>query len=277
MAVETFLADIAQNVAGDRLKVTALMPYGLDPHAFEPTPDDMRKVAASDVLIVNGAGLESFLQRTLDSAGGQRQVIEAATGLKSRTAREGEVAEGITEDHHEQGDPHFWLDPLNVVTYVENIRDGLSRVDPAGATSYQANAETYIGKLRALDQWVAEQVKQVPPDRRKLVTNHESLGYFADRHGFKIIGTIVPSVSSDASPSAQQLAKLVDVIKSSGAPAIFLETGTNPRLAEQVAQETGVKVVVGLYTHSTSEPSGPVPDYISMIRFNTTAIVEALK
>jgi ABC-type Zn uptake system ZnuABC Zn-binding protein ZnuA len=276
LAAETFLADIAQNVAGDRLKVEALMPSGIDPHSYEPTPGDVTKVAQSRVLIVNGAGFEGFLNKLLENAGGEHQVIEASAGLTSRVVRAGEVTE-MSDADLGQGDPHFWLDPNYVVKYVENIRDGLSRADPAGAATYTKNADAYIAQLKELDRWITAQVKQVPPSHRLLVTNHESFGYFADRYSFKIIGTIVPSMSTGASPSAQQLARLVDRIKATGAPAIFLETGTNPQLAKQIAQETGVKVVTELYTHSTTEASGPAPTYIEMMRYNTRTIVDALK
>ena len=131
--------------------------------------------------------------------------------------------------------------------------------------------------MKELDRWIADRVQEVPESNRLLVTNHESLGYFADRYGFKIIGTVVPSVSTGSSPSAQQLAQLIDDIKAAGAKAIFLETGTNPQLAEQVAKETGSKVVTNLYSHSITEASGPAPTYIDMMKFNTQAIVDALK
>lgn len=271
LAVETFLADMAQNVAGSRLTVTALLPTGVDPHSFEPSPADVAKVANSDVLIVNGAGFEAFLEGLLRNAGGQRRVIEASAGLSSRVPRQGEQAP------QEGGDPHYWLDASNAIRYAENIRDGLSQADPDGTATYGANTQAYVAQLKELDAWIAEQVQQVPPERRLLVTNHESFGYFADRYGFTIIGAIVPSVSTEASPSAQQLARLVDSIKASGASAIFLETGTNPQLAQQVAQDTGVKVVTGLYTHSVSQAGGPAPTYIEMMKYNTRAIVEALK
>jgi ABC-type Zn uptake system ZnuABC Zn-binding protein ZnuA len=271
LAVETFLADIAQNVAGDRLTVAALMPIGIDPHSFEPTPQDVASVTESDILIVNGAGFEAFLSKLLQNAGGQHRVIEAAAGLAPRTPQ----GEEISQEH--EGDPHFWLDPRSVIKYVENIRDGLSQADPEGASIYAANARAYIAQLEELDTWITQQVQQVPEERRLLVTNHESLGYFADRYGFKIIGTIVPSISPTAAPSAKQLAELIDHIKATGAPAIFLETGTNPQLAQQVAAETHVKVVTGLYSHSISPPGGPAPTYIDMMKYNTAAIVEALK
>lgn len=272
LAVETFLADIAQNVAGDRVKIDVLMPLGVDPHSYEPTPVDVAKVADSRVVIVNGAGFESFLDELLQNAGGQGVVIEASAGLTSRQLQAGEIAD---PDH--VGDPHFWLDPSKVITYVENIRAGLSQADPEGAAAYQANAEAYISKLKELDRWIADRVEEVPQAKRLLVTNHESFGYFADRYGFQIIGTVMPSVSTGAAPSAQQLAQLIDHIKQSGAKAIFLETGTNPQLAAQVAQETGSSIITNLYSHSITVAGGQAPTYIDMLKFNTNAIVDALK
>ncbi len=423
LAAQSFLADIAQNVAGDRLTVEALIPRGIDPHIFEPTPADVRKVADSNVLIVNGAGFEEFLDSLLANAGGERTVIEASQGLTSRTAREGEVAvmspeelsdalcieaadlflaaeeitagadqasavelgmhkeeehdhghdhehggmfwqvaltrqadgtyagvlkwdaeggeiaiatgdgalvvtsidanaaveaeetltlacSGLTQamimdvekgeyllalsgfrepqatlmisapgghHHHDEGDPHFWLDPTKVVTYVANIRDGLISVDPAGAEVYRANAERYIAQLNELDRFIAEEIARIPEASRKLVTNHESFGYFADRYGFRIIGTIVPGVSTGASPSAQQLARLTDRVREAGVQVIFLETGANPQLAEQLARETGIRVVSDLYTHSLSDADGPAPTYLDMMRYNVKQIVEALQ
>jgi len=314
LAVETFLADIAQNVAGDRFKVPALLPVGADPHGFQPTPADVAKVANCNVLIVHGAGIEEFLDEVLHNAGGSRRVIEASAGLKARTPEEGEVAEahggqdereadhghehgpdaksdhkhehgGKHADphahdeghHHHDADPHFWLSPVNVITYVTNIRDGLSQADPAGATAFAANADAYVAQLKELDQWIAEQVKQIPEKKRILVTNHESFGYFADRYGFEIAGSILPSVSTGASPSARELAELTRKMKAVGAGAIFLETGNNPQLATQLAKETGIRTVTELHTHSITEHGGPAPTYIDMMRFNTKAIVTALK
>jgi ABC-type Zn uptake system ZnuABC Zn-binding protein ZnuA len=274
LVVETFLADITQNITGDRLKVEALMPLGADPHSFEPTPQDVARVAKSDVLIVNGAGFEEFLTPLLQNAGGKRLVIEASAGLVSRIPGAGESASN--GDDHEV-DPHFWLNPINTIHYVENIRDGLSQADPAGKDIYARNAQAYIAQLNDLDAWIAAQAAQIPVEQRLLVTNHESLGYFADRYGFRVVGAIIPSVSTSASPSAQQLAALIDQIKASGAPAIFLETGSNPQLAQQIAGETGVQVVTDLYTHSVSAAEGPAPTYIELMRYNASQIVEALR
>jgi len=285
LAVETFLADIARNIAGDKMAVASLIPVGTDPHGFELTPADAVRVAECDVLILNGAGLEPSLEEMAETIGGQAQVIEASAGLVSRTPREGEeapesedeMAEGEEHHHHDQGDPHFWLDPNLVVKYVENIRDGLSRADPSNASTYKQNAAEYVESLSELDAWISHQVADIPSAERQLVTNHESFGYFADRYGFQVVGTVMPSVSASASPSSQQLAGLVAVIRETGVPAIFLETGSDPRLAEQVAAETGVKVVTEIYSHSLTDTDGAAPTYIDMMKANTKAIVEALR
>jgi ABC-type Zn uptake system ZnuABC Zn-binding protein ZnuA len=254
----------------------------LDPHAFEPTPKDVAKIADSNVLIVNGAGLEQWLANILESAGGQRLVIEASSGLSPTRRSDEEIVcappgQASDDQHAQEGDPHFWLDPMLVIRYVENIRDGFIQADPQGKESYEDNAAAYLARLEELDAWIAAQVATIPPERRLLVTNHESLGYFADRYGFKLIGAILPSFSTVASPSAGDLARLADCIETSGTPAIFLETGANPQLAEQLAQETGIRVVAELYSHSITPAGGNAPDYISMMKYNTQAIVDALK
>lgn len=263
LAAETFLADIAQNVAGERVAVESILPLDLDPHTYEPTPQDLVKITNSQLLIVNGAGFEFWMDELIENSGGEQLVIEAS--------------EGLAESSERPGDPHFWLDPVSVITYVENIRDGLSTVDPAGEPVYRRNAAAYIDELKMLDVWIMDDVKQLPKERRILVTNHESFGYYADRYGFEIIGTIIPSASTGSSPSAQQLVQLVDEIRRTNAPAIFLESGSNPQLAEQVARETDVKVIGDLYTHSISPPDGAAPSYLDMMMYNTRTIVGALK
>lgn len=272
IAIETFLADIAQNVGGDRVTIRALMPTGADPHSFEPTPQDSRMIAESDIVIVNGAGFEQFLAKLFQNAGGTHQIIEASKGLTSRTIKADEP-----RDQDNPGDPHFWFDPTKTIRYVENIRDGLAQADPAGAKVYQNNAAGYITKLEALDAEIQQRVSVIPEANRKLVTDHDTLGYFADRYGFEIVGTIVPSFTTADSSTAQQVARLIDKIRATGAKAILLEASTNPAVAAQIAQDTGARVVTGLYSHSLSEPDGPASTYIEMLQYDTEKIVEALK
>ena len=267
VASTTFLADIAQNVAGDRLQVESLLPFGADPHSYQPIPQDVAKITDSDLLIVNGADYEHFLEDILENAGGERMVVVASAGLKVETEAHGENIEL---------DPHFWIDPNNVVTYVENIRDGLVQIDPDGSEVYKSSAEAYIVQLRELDLWIEGRVTSIPVERRLLVTNHDSLGYFAERYGFTVIGTVVSGFSSDAASSAQQMAALIDQIKATGAPAVFLDAAESPTLARQIASDTGVTVVTNLYFGSlTNGP--PAGTYIDMMKHNVTQIVEALK
>jgi ABC-type Zn uptake system ZnuABC Zn-binding protein ZnuA len=261
IAVETFLADISQNIAGERLDIAPLIPIGIDPHEFEPTPDDFTKISKSQLIIINGGGLEGWLEKALKNAASNAYIINASEGLEDV----------------KNPDPHYWLDPNYVIDYVKNIKDGLIKEDPQGKDIYLKNSENYISKLKDLDNWIKNEVSIIPEDKRLLVTNHESMGYFAKRYGFKIIGTIIPNVSSDASVSAKEFADLVEKIKASGAKAIFLETGSNPVLAKQLADETGIKVIYNLYTHSLSDKNGEAPTYIDMMKFNIKVIVDSLK
>jgi len=262
----TFLADITRHIAGDHVTVESLLPIGADPHSYQPTPRDIARIADSKLLIINGAEYEHFLETLLDNAGGEREVIEASAGVSPREEADGE--HGV--------DPHMWLDPNNIIIYVENIREGLTHYDPDGASVYQSNADAYIAELQSLDSWIVEQVSQIPQERRLLVTNHESFGYFAERYGFTVAGTVVESFSSGASPSAGQMASLIEQIRSSGAPAIFLDASDNESLAKQIADETGVKVVTDLHLESLTD-GPPAATYIGMMKHNVTLIVEALK
>jgi ABC-type Zn uptake system ZnuABC Zn-binding protein ZnuA len=268
LAVESFLADIARNVCGDRMVVDSLIPVDADPHAYQPSPQDAIKISNVEIIIINGANLESFIAPLLQNASKKQKVISASFGLTARPDPSGQNPEG---------DPHFWLDPNNVVKYVENIRGGFSLSDPGGATFFEGNAQKYTRELLTLDAWIKSQVLKVPKSHRLLVTNHETLGYFAERYGFTVVGAIIPSITSGAAPSAQELATLINQIRLTGAPAIFLESGTNPQLADQIASETGAKVVTNLYTHSLSAPGGPAATYIDMMRYDVNVIVEALR
>ncbi len=270
LTTTTFLADITRNIAGDRLKAESLLPVGVDPHSYEPVPADVIKVNQSKLLVVNGLGYEHFLDPLLKNAGGKYTIVTASEGLKPNKMEDEEHAGQMVDD------PHMWMDPALVVTYIENIRKGLTNFDPSGAAVYQANAEAYTAKIKDVDTWIKEQVSQIPARKRLLVTNHDTLGYFAKHYGFTIIGAVLPGVSSDASTSAGQMAKLVDQIKAAGAPAVFLDQVENPALAGQIAAETGVKVIDDLHVESLTN-GAPAATYLDMMKYNTTQIVNALK
>jgi ABC-type Zn uptake system ZnuABC Zn-binding protein ZnuA len=274
LASISFLTDIAQKVAGDRLTVGSLLPFGTDPHSYQPVPADSVKIEQSTLLIINGIEYEHFIESLLENADGERLIVTASDGLEPLHMAEAHPDDA--EHEHEAGDPHMWLDPNLVIIYVENIRAGLTEADPQGADVYQANADAYTAQLKDLDAWITEQVAQIPLERRILVTNHEALGYFADRYGFQIAGTVLTSVSSAASPSARELSEVIDEIKATGAPAIFLDEVENQNFAQQIAEETGVIVVADLHLESLTD-GAPAATYIDMMRYNVSRIVEALK
>lgn len=273
----TFLADITQNIAGNRVSVGSLLPVGADPHAYQAAPADVAKIAESNLLILNGLEYERFIESLLDATlaphastsertGGERVIIEAAADLSPR--------EDSGSEH--SVDPHMWLDPNLVIAYVKNIRDGLIQIDAEGAETYKTNADAYIARLKELDAWIVEQVNTIPAERRLLVTNHEALGYFAERYGFEVAGAVISSMSTDAGTSAKEMSTLIEQIKLAGAPAIFLGEVENSDLANQIAAETNAKVVDDLYLESLTD-GAPAATYIDMMKHNITRIVDALK
>ncbi|MCX6057352.1 MAG: metal ABC transporter substrate-binding protein [Chloroflexi bacterium] len=270
LASTTFLADITQNIAGNRLRVDSLLPFGADPHAYQAAPSDMAKISKSNLLVLNGIEYEHFIKPLLENTGGERLIVTASDGLTPNQMEDDENAGQMI------GDPHMWLDPNRVISYVENIRDGLIKVDADGAEIYKANADAYISQLKELDAWIVEQVNTIPVERRLLVTNHEAVGYFAQRYGFEIVGAVIPSLSTEAGTSAKEMAALIEQIKASGAPAIFLSEVENPDLANQIAAETGVKVVNDLHLESLTA-GAPAATYIDMMKHNVSRIVDGLK
>jgi ABC-type Zn uptake system ZnuABC Zn-binding protein ZnuA len=258
------LGDVVSVIGGDFIELTILIPPDSDPHAFEPAPRDAARLTDADLIFVNGLNLEEGLNPLLEIEG--LNIIPASDGI---TAIE------FVGEEFEGGDPHVWMNPLNVKVWVENIAEALAAADPAHAEDFRANAQAYLAELDALDAWAAQQLSLVPAEARVLVTDHESLGYFADHYDFEIVGALIPSLSTVSEPSAGELAQLEDAISQYGVKTIFISSSVNPSLADRVAADTGVKVIT-LYTESLSAQTGPVPTYLDLIRFDVAAIVAAL-
>lgn len=278
VATTNIIGDMVRNVAGDRVDLTILIPTGSDPHTFQPTPQDTALIADAQVVFANGLNYEEFLAELIGNAGGAAVAIHVAEGVETREFDgEGgyEHDEASPDHHHEGADPHAWMTPHNALVYIQNIEAALSALDPANAATYAANAEAYEAQLEALDQWVFAQIETIPPEKRQMVTDHEAFGYYADRYGLEIVGAVIPSYSTAAEPSAQELAALEETIAEFSAPAIFIGTGVNPSLAEQVAADTGVKLVP-LYSESLGLPGSGAEAYIDFIRFDTKTIAQGL-
>lgn len=262
----SIIADLVQNVGGDRVTTRALLPPGTDPHTYSPSPSDVQAITAAQIVFRNGLGLDASLDEVIQNAGGNAVNIAVTNGITP-------IA-GATEA---TSDPHMWFDVQNAIRYTETIRDSLKQVDPQGAGTYDTNAAAYIDQLKQLDAEIVQQISTIPPDRRKLVTNHDTFGYFAKRYGFEIIGSVFENVSTEQEPSAQQIAELVRLIRAQNVPAIFTENTVNARLAQQVAAEAGIQVVTNLYTDALGEPGSDGDTYIKMMRYDVQQIVAALK
>lgn len=271
IATTTQLADVVGVIAGDRITVIGLVPRNGDPHAFEPTPDNVKQVAQSAAVFINGAGLEGWLEELVKNAGGERPIFDSSKNIKL-----GKINSSFAEGG--ERDPHIWMNPVNMLTVVDNIVAGLQQIAPTDATVFAANATAYKAQLQALDAWAEKELATVPPERRKLVTAHDALGYFATRYHYTIVGAVVPGVSTEAAEtSAQDLGQLIQKIKQEGVPAIFAEASSNPKFVEQLGLETNVKVVTDLYVDSLGDKGGEAGTYLDFFRADVTKIVAALK
>jgi len=279
LATTSIVSNVVSLVGGEEIETTILLPLGSDPHGFEPTPQDITKILDADVIFANGAGLEEFLDNLIESAGAQNKVVYVSRGIELRQVESQPLQEGktdIEDDDQIGGDPHTWVDPNNVMIWVHNIKDTLSELDPQDAEYFQVNSEKYEGALKELDIWIREQVASVPEANRKIVSDHNLLGYFADQYGFEQVGAVIPSYSTLAEPSASELAKLEDAVKELGVKAVFVGNTVNPNLATRVAEDTGTNLVF-IYSGSLTEPGGEAGSYIDYIRYNVQTIVGALK
>lgn len=252
---------MVQAVGGNLVSVTSIVPAGVDPHSYQPIPSDVREVAQAKAIFENGAGLETWMNNLIKSAGGANAPVY--------TLSEGLTASVQTASGVETGNPHFWLDPTDAIHYVQRIQQGLSERDPSHAVEYQANAKRYIGQIQDFDTWAKAQIAKIPVDQRKIVTFHDAFPYFGQHFGLTVVGVIEKSPGRE--PSAKELADLVNQIESQQVKAIFNEPQFNPKLADSLAQEAGIKT---LTLYSASPPSGS--GYIEMMRQNITTLVEGL-
>jgi ABC-type Zn uptake system ZnuABC Zn-binding protein ZnuA len=267
LATTSIVGDVVSQVGGGYIALTILMPVGTDPHDFQPRPQDATALTDTHIIFSNGAGLETFLQPMLESTGATGKLVEVSAGITLLP---------LPGSNQTTGDPHTWMDPNNVIIWTQNIAAALSAADPAHSAGYQANAETYTVSLRDLDAWIRTEVALIPSQNRLLVSDHAVLGYFAAQYGFKQEGSITGSFSSEAAPSARELAALEDKIRQSGVRAVFVSEAVNQALADQIAADTGVKSV-WIYHASLTTPSGPAASYLEFMRYNVNAIVGALK
>lgn len=271
VATTTQVADFARNIGGTKVKVTQILKPNVDPHDYEPSPADLLAFSKADVVVKNGVGLEAWLDNVVSSAGFEGTTIDASRGVAVRPA---------DDPAEKAGDPHIWHNPKNAEIMVRNIAAGFGAADAADRAYYESNLGAYAAELNRLDTWIARQYDAVPPDRRKLVTNHDAFRYYVDRYRLTFVGSIIPSFDTSAELSASSIAELVAKIKSTGVKAVFSEASLPPKSAAAIGQQAGVRVVAGedsLYGDTLGPPGSAGATYVGMERHNTTTIVTALE
>ena len=266
----SILADLVKNVGGERVDVAALVGPNGNAHVYAPSPADAKKVADARIVFVNGLGFEGWLDRLVKASATTAPIIVASRGVKPLERAGAHAQDG----DHGNADPHAWQSVANARIYVENIRDALVGIDPAGKAAYESQASAYIAKLNDLDREVHDAMAKVPADRRRVITSHNAFGYFQGAYGISFIAP--QGVSTEAEASARDVAAIIGEIRKQKAAAVFLENVTDPRLIQQIARETGAKVGGVLYSDALTDASGEAPTYIDLMRHNLRQLANAL-
>lgn len=265
VATSTVFADLVRQVAGAHVAAKSLVPAGADVHTYQPTPADLVAIADAKVVVMNGLGLDDWLDGTITSAGGDADVVRLGERLPGVQLIQGDVAG--------EPNPHLWMDVANAQQYVTRIGDALAAADPAAAADYRAGVTRTNSSLADLDSWIRGQIATLPSANRMLVTFHDALPYYARAYGLTIVGVAVEAPGQD--PSAGEIAALVDAIKAAGVRAVFSENQFPTDLVDRLADEAGATVVASLYDDSLGDP--PVTSYQALMRWDTEQIVAALR
>ncbi|MDK2972572.1 MAG: zinc/manganese transport system substrate-binding protein [Candidatus Sumerlaeota bacterium] len=273
------LADIARNVGGDRVEVVSLLPPGADLHSFQPSPRDVQQLANADVVVVNGLGLEAWLDEVIRHSGYAGKVVVATNGIVPLPANPGDGHDhghdhGDEHDHEHADDPHAWLAVANGIQYAENIRAALAEADPEGAADYAAWASLYTTQLKVLDSWIQREVARIPRERRILITDHNAFQYFGAAYGVEVVS--LTGAHRLQEPSAQDVAALVSLMREKGVSHIFIEAAGNEKAMRQLAAESGAEIAGRLHTDGSTLESAMLT-YIDLHRLNVRMIVRSLE
>jgi ABC-type Zn uptake system ZnuABC Zn-binding protein ZnuA/ABC-type Mn2+/Zn2+ transport system permease subunit len=267
VATTTQIGDFARAVGGDRAKVVQLLKPNTDPHDYEPRPSDVRETADADLVLLSGDELDHWMGDVIEAAGGDGAVVDVGARVPVELPGESGGPEASRYD------PHWWHDPRNAQAAVVAIRDALTRANPGARAAYARNADAYLARLRALDRGIAACMRTVPPPQRKLVTDHDAFDYFAHRYGIAVVGAVIPSQTTQAQPSAGDVARLTRLIRREGVKAVFPESSVNPKLAKAIARQTGATSDHELYGDTLGPKGSSGATYLTMERANADAMV----
>lgn len=270
VATFSILGDLIAQVGGERVAVHTLVGPDADAHAYQPRPSDARAIGGAQLVVANGLGFDSWIERLARSAGYRGPLLVASAGIAPLAA-----ADEDHGDEHGRADPHAWQDVSNARRYVANIAAALARLDPQGVAAYRANAARYDAELAAVDRDIRSAFATLPEGRRKVVTTHDAFGYFAHAYGVRFLAPV--GVSSSAEPGAGDVARLIRQLRREQVPAVFLENVNDPRLLERIGRESGARIGGTLYSDALSAAGGPAPTYAAMMRHNLATLIAGLK
>jgi zinc/manganese transport system substrate-binding protein len=301
----SILGDMVRQIGGGDVKVDTLVGPDGDAHEYEPTPADARALTAAQVLVVNGLNFETWMNRLVKTANFKGMTVVASEGVQPRDFGDDDIGgradadagtgtgtgtdagagagadasagahQGATSGHTTHLDPHAWQNLANGVLYARNIGAALANADPSHADAYRLRTDAYVAKIQALDQRVRQAFAALPAERRRVVTSHDAFGYFGQAYGVTFISTM--GISTDAEPSAGDVARIIDQVKLEKVPAVFLENVSNPRLGQRIAHDTGAKLGGTLYSDALAKPGLPAATYLGMFEWNLSAFMAALK
>ncbi len=257
VATFSILGDFVTEVGGERVEASTIVGPDTDVHTYQPRPSDARRLADAQVLVSNGLGFEGWLDRLAQASSFKGRHVVASAGIDARL------------------DPHCWLDVACARHYVAAIADGFAAADPAGASLYHTRAAAYDRRLAALDAWIRGEIAQVPPERRKAITGHDSFEYFARAYGVRFAAP--RGYNTDSEPTARDMAALIREVRAQKINALFVENLTNPNLIDEIARDCGASVGPRLYSDALSKPGGPAPSYEAMMRYDVTALVKGMR
>lgn len=260
------LGDIVKQVGGEHVNVNTLVGPDGDPHTFEPAPKDSVAIKKADVVFVSGLGLEGWLDRLVKASGYQGDIVTASTGVSTRKMEEdGEV---IT-------DPHAWNSAKNGEIYARNVMEALIKADPEDADYFKKSGEAYIAQLAKLDEWAKQAFAKVPVEKRKVMTSHDSFGYFGQEYGVKFLAPV--GVSTESEASANDVGALIQQLKDEKISAYFIENQTDPRLVEQIAKASGAKNGGELYPEALTAKGGEADTYVNAFKHNVETMLASMK
>lgn len=267
VATTTQIGDFVREVGGDAVHVDQILQPNTDPHEYEPRPSDIQGAADAKLVFANGDNLDGWIDQVVSESGSDAKIVDLGAGVPMKLPGETSGAEASTYD------PHWWHDPRNAEAVVTEIRKSLSSADPSAASEFRRNAAAYEQQLAALDRGIAKCMDSVPASQRKLVTDHDAFGYFAKRYGVTVVGAVIPSQTTQAQPSAQDVSSLVDLIKREHVQAVFPESSVSPKLAQTIAQQTGASADHTLYGDTLGPSGSSGATYLQMEAANANAMV----